>query len=136
MKAKILVPVLLITLVAALVTFDLERRASQVELKRVSDQLQDLQKNTPEQNQRRATDILVLVGKHLQLDASEKPTVAAIVDVEKLRAKSAFYKKAKNGDYLIITSSRAILYDPDRDVILDIAPVQIEAGSSSQSSQR
>lgn len=136
MRAKILLPVLLLALVAALVAFDLERRASQAELKRASDQLQDLQKNTPEQNQRRAVDILALVGKHLQLDASEKPTVAAIIDVEKLRAKSAFYKKAKNGNYLIITSSRAILYDPGSDVIVDIAPVQIESGSSSQNVAR
>ena len=34
--------------------------------------------------------------------------------------------KAENGDHLVVTPERAILYDPDEDVILDVVPVQVQ----------
>ncbi len=43
-----------------------------------------------------------------------------------MRKTNDFYKKAKNGDNLIITQERAILYDPERSVIIDVVPVTID----------
>ena len=55
-----------------------------------------------------------------------EPTVATIVNVEELRKNNAFYNKAENGDHLVVTTERAILYDPDEDIILDVIPVQLQ----------
>ena len=62
-----------------------------------------------------------------------QPTVATIVDVESLRKRNSFYNKAKNGDYLIVTNERAILFDAKANVILDMVPVQLEQPSSARS---
>lgn len=52
--------------------------------------------------------------------------VATIVDIESLRAGNEFYAQADNGDHLVITRNRAILYDPDRNIIVDVVPVSID----------
>ena len=77
----------------------------------------------------------------MDIDTSIQPTVATIVDVNALRARNDFYKNAKNGDYLIVTPNRAILYDPNRDMIIDVVPVQLQtpaaaAAGSAKSSTR
>ena len=56
---------------------------------------------------------------------SVEPTVASIVDVAKLQ-QNLFYAKAQNGDYLIVTTTRANLYREEDNIILDVVPVQIE----------
>lgn len=72
-----------------------------------------------------AQAIIEKVRRHIVIPGTTEPTVATIVDVEALRAQNEFYKNAKNGDHLIVTPTRAILYDPDADVILDVVPVQL-----------
>ncbi|MBT4119868.1 MAG: hypothetical protein HOE29_03035, partial [Candidatus Peribacter sp.] len=55
-----------------------------------------------------------------------EPTVATIVDVEILKEKNPFYAKAENGDHLIVTPTRAILYSSKTKKIIDVVPVQLE----------
>lgn len=76
------------------------------------------------------TEILAKVRTHIDLPEDAQATVATIVDVEQLRAENPFYEKANNGDYLIVTNTRAILYAADRDVIIDVVPVQMGTGST------
>jgi hypothetical protein len=78
-----------------------------------------------QQNVEAAKRIIERVKKHIVIPGDVDPTVATIVDVETLRARNAFYKNAKNGDHLIITPTRAILYAPDKDLIVDVVPVQL-----------
>lgn len=75
-------------------------------------------------------DILSKVRMHIDLPEDVQATVATIVDVETLRQENPFYEKANNGDYLIVTSTRAILYAADRDVIIDVVPVQAGTGAT------
>lgn len=71
-----------------------------------------------------AQEVLTKARKHFIIPDSPPPTVASIVDIESLRRANTFYNAANNGDYLIITERRALLYDPDQDVVLDVVPVR------------
>ncbi len=131
MKAKTLFPVLLIALVILVVVIDTQRRKAQTELRNLTVRLEQLQGNNQE-NQEKAKQVVQKVQKLMNIDVSVEPTVATIVDVEKLRTQNPFYNKAENGDYLIVTPTRAILYREEENIILDVVPVQIEEPSAAQ----
>lgn len=125
MKAKTLFPILLIALVVLAVVLDTQRRKAQTELKNLTVRLEQLQGNNAA-NQEKAKTVVERVKKLMDIDTSVEPTVATIVDVEKLREQNPFYNKAENGDFLIVTPTRAILYREEDNIILDVVPVQIE----------
>ena len=77
------------------------------------------------------TSVVERLRKHIQLSTDVEPTVATIVNVEELRKRNPFYNKAENGDHLVVTTDRAILYDPDHDIILDVIPVQLQPAAAS-----
>ena len=77
-------------------------------------------------NQELANQIIAEVRALIDMPTDIEPTVATIVDIDALRARNPFYNKAENGDYLIVTTDRAILFDADRNIILDVVPVQIQ----------
>lgn len=130
MKARIILPAVLIVLVVVIIALDAQRRQAQAELKQMSVKLGQVAGNNTDansaENQQRAKEIVAMVQKHLDIDTTVEPTVATIVDVKKLQAQNPFYNKAKNGDFLIVTPTRAILYDAAADVIIDVVPVQID----------
>lgn len=109
---------------------DLEKQLSNVSLQNSQ------QTGNQQQNVEAARQIVERVKRHYAIPGSVDPTVATIVDVDTLKARNDFYKLAKNGDHLVITPTRAILYDPDRDIIVDVVPVQLtpQAPASSTSS--
>jgi hypothetical protein len=80
-----------------------------------------------QQDQIKAKELIVL-------DGSVEPTVAAIVNIEKLRATSEFYANAENGDYVIITPKKAIIYSPVKNQIIDIVPIEMKAKTAASSS--
>lgn len=97
------------------------------DMKQLTVQNDQLLGNDP-QNIAKANEIIANVRRHMEIPTDPEPTVATIVDVNALRSKNDFYKNAKNGDHLIVTPLRAILYDPIKDVIIDVVPVQLETG--------
>ena len=66
------------------------------------------------------------VGKLVELPSDEDPTVATIMDLAPL-AGQEFFKDAKLGDKVLIfsKSKKAILYRPDENKIISIAPLNI-----------
>lgn len=126
MKPRLIIPIVLVVLVVVVIALDAQRRQAKAELKQMSLKLDQIQGGNTAENQQRAKEVVEKVKTHMELDTSVEPTVATIVDVEKLKAQNPFYNKAKNGDFLIVTPSRAILYDAGADVILDVVPVQID----------
>lgn len=73
------------------------------------------------------TDALIAeVGKLYALPTDEKPTVATITDVDKLKDQPLF-KNAKNGDKVLIytTANKAILYRPSEKRIIEVGSVNI-----------
>lgn len=73
------------------------------------------------------TDSLVSeVGKLISLPTDEKPTVASITDIEKLKDQP-FFKNAKNGDRVLIftNAKKAILYRQSEKRIIEVGAVNI-----------
>lgn len=103
-----------------------QRRTVEGRLVETEQRLQEIEKSTSRQGQEVANEVLQKVRAHMKLPEDPQPTVATIVDVEKLRATSEFYNQAENGDHLIITQNRAVLYDSDLDLIIDVVPVTID----------
>ncbi|MFC1633020.1 hypothetical protein ACFL1U_02685 [Patescibacteria group bacterium] len=76
------------------------------------------------QRTKEALDLKDQVGEHIILNADEEPTIATIEDVDKLKETNPdFYEGAENGDKLLLYSDRVILFDPDKDIIINVGPV-------------
>ena len=80
--------------------------------------------------------LLAELGKLIALPTDEKPTVATITDVDKLK-EQVFFRNAQNGDKVIIYTSarRAILYRPSDKKIIEVGAVNINQASPSASVQ-
>lgn len=104
------------------------------ELKKLTVMNEQLQTGNNPESIAQAAAIIEKVRKHIDIPTDVEPTVATIVDVNALKARNDFYKNAKNGDNLIVTPTRAILYDPSRDMILDVVPVQLQEANQQASS--
>lgn len=102
-----------------------QRRDALSKLEQTEQQLQEIKESTERSGQQVADEVLGKVRQHIVLPEELQPTVATIIDVDRLRETSDFYKEAKNGDHLILTETRAILYNPDTDRIVDVVPVML-----------
>jgi len=66
------------------------------------------------------------LAKFMDLPSDEQPTIATVLDREKLQDQP-FFAKAENGDKVIIytKSGKAILYRPSSKRIIDLAPINL-----------
>jgi uncharacterized membrane protein (DUF2068 family) len=65
------------------------------------------------------------ISRHLPVNVKETPLVAIVTDVNVAKEQSpVFYKKAQNGDRLIVWSDKAVLYSPERDEIESVLVFQ------------
>jgi hypothetical protein len=126
-----------IALVVLLVVIDMRRRSAENQLAALSMKMEQLTGGQT-QNQEAAKEIVDKVRKIYELPVGIEPTVATIVDVDALRERNSFYNKAENGDYLIVTTDRALLVNSEGNMIIDVVPVQItpEGEGQGQSSVR
>ncbi len=68
--------------------------------------------------------VVARLGKFLVVPADERPSVVVLKDVESLAQQQAFYKDAKDGDILVVYSSRAIIYDAIANKLVSVSQVQ------------
>lgn len=70
--------------------------------------------------------ITTRIGKTLLLPTGEKPTLATVNDVSKLK-NQVFFKNAQNGDKVLIftKAGRAVLYRPSTGQVIEYAPVNL-----------
>lgn len=68
------------------------------------------------------------VGLLMLLPSDEQPTVASVTNLESL-AGQPFFRNAKIGDIVLMypKSGRAILYSPDENMIIEVAPMVLGA---------
>lgn len=85
-----------------------------------------VQKNAPLDD----ATVIEKVGKHMVLPY-EQPKVVTVANVDDLRLEQPFFLQAKNGDKLLVYSTRVILYNPDLDKIVDIAQIRIDTTPAS-----
>lgn len=70
--------------------------------------------------------LLTSVGKLIALPSDEKPTIATVSDVEKIKDQP-FFKNALNGDKVLIytKAKKAILYRPSENKVVEVGAVNI-----------
>ena len=68
------------------------------------------------------------VGLLMLLPSDEQPTVATVTNLDALRDQP-FFRDAKIGDVVLMypKSGRAILYSPSENMIIEVAPIVIDA---------
>lgn len=78
-------------------------------------------------SQNEVNDIKEKLGKIYELPTDEEPSVATVLDVEKIKDQP-FFVKAKNGDKVVIYSKAqvAILYRISENKIINVAPVSLD----------
>ena len=89
-------------------------------------QLGELKRNPQKVAEVEAQEVIAKVSRLLVLPEGETPTVATVTDPERLKDQP-FFQRAKVGfKVLIYTNARkAILYDPEQDKIVEVAPLNI-----------
>jgi len=128
---KALVAIIVIALVALVLVLDMQRREAEKQLRNLSVRLEQLTTGNTQQNREAAQRIVNEVRKLIAIPEDVEPTVATIIDVETLRERNPFYNKAENGNHLIVTAERAILYDSTKKIIVDVVPVQVQQAQPS-----
>lgn len=125
--------ILIIAAVALFVWAEQQRRATEGQLEQTAAELEEIRRSTQGGGQELAQEVLTKLRTHMEIPQEPQPTVATIIDIDRLREANEFYNAAENGDHLIITENRAILYDPERDIVLDVVPVRINADQAAGS---
>jgi len=69
--------------------------------------------------------LLAKVGTHIVLPVGETPTIASVVDADKLKQEQAFYRDVQNGDFVLIypQAQKAFIYRDSTDVLVNVGPV-------------
>ncbi|OGE09991.1 hypothetical protein A3A60_03905 [Candidatus Curtissbacteria bacterium RIFCSPLOWO2_01_FULL_42_26] len=90
-------------------------------------------KTSPEQAASKEVDKLVSdVSKLMDLPSDEKPTIATVRDPQKVKDQPFFEKAQENDKVLIYNNAKlAILYRPQTNKILNVAPINIGASQNS-----
>lgn len=91
--------------------------------------------DNPELTAKTEVDILTgKLGKLIELPTDEEPSVATVLDKEKLKDQG-FFVKAENGDKVVIYSKsrKAILYRESMNKIIEVAPIDLSQPESSPS---
>jgi len=81
-----------------------------------------------EMEQAQVKELIAKVSKLIILPTGEEPVVATINDAAALVKDQIFYKGAKNGDVVLVyqKASKAIVYSPERNIIVNVGPVVLE----------
>jgi len=68
--------------------------------------------------------LVAKIGQFIELPPGERPTLATVSDVEKLRDQ-AFFAHAHDGDKVLIyaTAGKAILFNPTTNKVVEVAPL-------------
>jgi len=67
--------------------------------------------------------LLEKVSNHILLPKDVQPKIGTIKDVESLKKKMPSFKKAQNGFKVLIYPSKAIIFDPNKDIVVDVIPI-------------
>jgi cell division protein FtsL len=110
---------LAILLVAGIMWLQQDRK----QLKKEVSKLSQNQETGPEDETERLT---AEVGQLIELPADEKPTIATVTDIDKVKNQS-FFTKAQNGDKVLIYAkdNKAVLYRPSTKKIIEVATINL-----------
>jgi hypothetical protein len=84
-----------------------------------------------ELNQQEIAQVVAKVGRLMVLPEDEEPVVATITDAAALSEQQEFFKGATDGDKVVIYKSKAVIYNPERNLIVNVGPVNIQGATAS-----
>lgn len=90
-------------------------------------ELQNLKKDNPQTAAKQEIqEVKSKIGQLMELPEGEEPTLATVTDINKLKNQQ-FFSQAVNGDKVLIyaKSSKAILYRPQTNKIIEVASVNL-----------
>lgn len=98
-------------------------------------QYQDIKKNPQQVTIDETKSIVQKVGKLIKLPAKEQPTLATVLDKEKLKDQ-AFFNDAENGDKILIytEAKKAVIYREKDNMVVNVGPILLN--SESKDSQK
>lgn len=70
------------------------------------------------------SEIIARVGKHIDLPEEEPEAVVRVQDAESLKSQAALYENVKEGDYILVFPSLAVVYDLRNDHIVALKSVR------------
>lgn len=119
----IFVAVALVVVLGFLLKTNNEKRQLEQELAQLSSQQNEAQNE--------AQELKAEVSRFMELPSAETPTVATVVDAEKVRNQS-FFKNSQNGDKILLfaSSGKAILYRPTTKKIIEVTPISLGQGQA------
>mgnify|MGYP001601668169 CR=1 FL=1 len=123
---------MVVGLLALVVVMDVKRRNAENQLAQLTVRLEQLNGGNNAQNLEAAKAIVAQVAKLMVVPTDIEPTVATIVDVEKLREQNEFYNQAENDDHLIVYPTQAILYRSTLNKIVAVVPVNVQAPTEAE----
>lgn len=81
-----------------------------------------------EETQKEIADVIEQVGRHIILPEGEVPTIATVTEPEKLQDQPFFVNAEVGYKVLLYTGAKkAYLYDPEKDILIEVAPITTEA---------
>jgi hypothetical protein len=85
-----------------------------------------LRQNPNLEESKKASDLIGAIGRLIELPQGETPTIATILDKDKLKGQP-FFQMSENGDKLLAynTAMIAILYRPSINKIINVAPISL-----------
>lgn len=97
---------------------------------------QDLKADPDLEAQQEIESLQEAIGEFMDLPEGETPSVATILDKEKLKDQP-FFENAENGDKLLVYTKamKAILYRPSSNRIIEVAPLYIDPEDLEQQGQ-
>ena len=84
-------------------------------------------KFTDSNNEADLSSLIEEVGKVIVLPTDEKPTIATVTDIEKLKGQP-FFEKAKEGYRVLIytNNKKAVLYDPFEKRVVEVGSLNLD----------
>lgn len=102
---------------------------------RLQDQVSKLS-NPQAQSQDEARQLKDKVGALIELPGDELPTVATVVDADKIK-NQAFFSKSQNQDKVLLfaKAGKAVLYRPSTNRIIEVAPINLNQNQQTNTDQ-
>src|SRR5258708_6911214 len=120
-KRRLKILALILTgLLVLFLLYQLFRLISNYPVLSALDQRQDFNPKTVSQNK-----TLAVVNQMIELPDDQNGTVGVIKDLKALQSRRDFFKKARNGDILIIYPDMTIIYDRENHTVVDISKTSL-----------
>lgn len=99
-------------------------------------QYQDTQEAISKTEEQQNAELVKAVSQHVVLPANEEPAIATVSNAEEVRGQE-FFRNAQNGYKVLVFqgSGFAVLYDPERDKIVNLAQLDVGSVSGVQTTQ-